>query len=55
MKLVSKQVVMDENTFAPVLRVVVDLPIEIVQSDIPGDTSAAEYIGSELIRLIREK
>jgi hypothetical protein len=54
-KLVSKKVTMNNDTFAPELEVVVRLPLEQVQDGTAVDPNFYEKFGKEFLSLLEAK
>jgi hypothetical protein len=57
MKLISKQLKMNPDTFAPELEVVIRLPMEVAQDDtaVAGDEEFQSKLGKELFELLAAK
>ena len=55
MELISKEVKMDPNTFAPVVRVTIELPLEIMQDGIAlmGEDEVKMILGTELYGILK--
>ena len=54
MQLINKEVRMDENTFSPVIRLTVELPLEIMQDGVAlmGPEEVKKILGLELYNLL---
>ncbi len=57
MNLVNKEVKMDPNTFAPVMRLTVDLPLEIMRDGVAlmGENEVKMILGTELYDILKDK
>ena len=56
MKLISKEIKMDTHTFAPVMRVTVELPIEIIDKILtPSEDEIKMILGNGLYRVIKNE
>ena len=55
MELISKEVKMDPNTFAPVMRVTVELPLEIMRDGVAlmGEDEVKMILGTELYGILK--
>ena len=56
MKLISKELKMDPHTFAPVMRVAVELPIEIIDQVLtPSEDEIKMILGNSLYGVIKNE
>ena len=55
MELIAKEVKMDPNTFAPVMRVTVELPLEIMRDGVAmmGEDEVKMVLGAELYGILK--
>jgi hypothetical protein len=57
MELIVKEVKMDQNTFAPVMRVTIELPLEIMRDGVAlmGENEVKMILGTELYNILKDK
>lgn len=57
MNLISKEVKMDLSTFAPVVRVTIDLPLEIMRDGVAlmGEDEVKMILGTELYEVLKNE
>ena len=55
MQLVSKELRMDNVTYAPTMRVTIDMPLEVVQdaASMMGEDEVKMILGTELYRVLK--
>ena len=55
MRLIEKSVKMDENSFAPMMRLTIELPLEIMQDGVAlmGVEEVKKVLGTELFDLMK--
>ena len=57
MKLIEKKIMVDADTFQPIMRVTLDIPIEVAMdiSVKDGRECAANFLGEELLTIMEAK
>jgi len=57
MKLIEKKISMDEMTFSPVMRLTIELPLEIMQDGVAlmGVDEVKKVLGTDLYELLKEE
>lgn len=55
MNLISKEVKMDPNTYEPIVRLIVDLPLEIMRDGVAlmGEHEVKMILGTELYEILK--
>lgn len=57
MNLISKEVKMDPNTYEPIVRLIVDLPLEIMRDGVAlmGEDEVKMILGTELYEVLKNE
>ena len=55
MNLINKTITMDQTTFAPIVRLTIEFPIEIIQDGVAlmGENEVKMILGTELFNLMK--